>query len=110
MFVGKIYFCFCSDPVFHIRNKALAVATFLDVFVGRVPGNCWTDAAYWLGYRTWRDENFRGCAVFRHVCWFAEKKKQFFSYFKFLFSKGTSFKVDIPELYSTLPEICSEFL
>ena len=39
-----------------------------------------------------------------------KRRNNFFFYFKFLFSKGTSFKVDIPELYSTLPEICSEFL
>ena len=39
MFFGKIYIRFCSDPVFHIRNKALAVAAVLGVFVGGVPGN-----------------------------------------------------------------------
>ena len=39
MFFGKIYIRFCSDPVFHIRNKALAVVAVLGVFVGGVPGN-----------------------------------------------------------------------
>ena len=79
-FFGKIYIRFCSNPALHIRNKALAVAAILDVFSVHVPGNCWTDAGYWLGYHTWRDkkswgENFGGCAVFRHVLWFAEKEK-----------------------------------
>ena len=73
MLFGKINICSSSNPVFHIRNKVLAVAAILHVFVGRVPGNCWTVAGYWLSYRTWRDEkswdeNFGGCAVFRHVC------------------------------------------
>ena len=43
---GKIYIQSCSNPVFHIQNKALAVAAILDVFVGRVSGNCWTDAVF----------------------------------------------------------------
>ena len=81
MFFGKIYICSCSNPVFHIWNKALAVAAILDVFLGRAPGNCWNDAGYCLGYHSWKDEkswdeNFGSCAVFRHVCWFTEKKKQ----------------------------------
>ena len=80
LFFGKIYIRLCSNPAFQIRNKALAVAAILDVFVVLVYGNCWTDAGYWLGYCTWRDEkswdeSFWGCAVFRHLCWFAKKKK-----------------------------------
>ena len=71
----------CSNLAFQIWNEALAVAFILDVFVGRVPGNCWNDAGYCLGYRTWRDkkswdENSGSCAVFRHVCWFAKKKTE----------------------------------
>ena len=83
MFLGKIYIHFCSDPVFHIWNKALAVAAVHGVFVGCVPDNCGTGAGYWLCYHTWRDEkswneNFGDCVVFHHLCWFAEKKKQLF--------------------------------
>ena len=83
MFFGNIYIRFCSDPVFHNPHKALTVAAVLGVFVGRVRGSCWTDGGCWLGYLTWKDEkswheNFWDCAVFRHVCWFTEKKKQNF--------------------------------
>ena len=65
----------------------------LIIFVGYVPGSCWIDAGYWLGYRTWRneeswDENFGGCAVFRHMCWFAEKKKQLFFTLNFCFLRA----------------------
>ena len=81
MFFGKACIRSCSNPVFQIQSKALTVAAIFDVFVGPVPGNCWTDAGYWLGYCTWRDgkswdENFAGCAVFHQVCWFTKKKKQ----------------------------------
>ena len=88
-FFGKIYIRFCSNPALHIRNKALAVAAILDVFSVHVPGNCWTDAGYWLSYRTWRDENFGGCALFRRVCWFVEKKKnRFFFSLNFCFLRA----------------------
>ena len=40
LFFGKICIRFCSDPVFHIRSKALAVAVVFDIFVGCVPCNC----------------------------------------------------------------------
>ena len=40
MLFGKIYIRSCGNPVFHILNKALAVAAILDVFVGRVTDNC----------------------------------------------------------------------
>ena len=132
MFFGKFYIRSYMNLLFHIRNKALVVTrdisnknieNSLIIFVGYVPGSCWIDAGYWLGYRTWRneeswDENFGGCAVFRHMCWFAEKKKQLFFTLNFCFLRArasTAFNFlpsslslakssDILELCSSLPE------
>ena len=95
------YIRFCSNPAFHIRNKALVVDAILDVFLVRVPGNCWTDAEYWLGYRTWRgkksrDENFWDCAVFCHVWWFAWSCPSFSLFlFHFLINSMVSSDCDI---------------
>ena len=91
---GKIYIRSCSNPVFHIQNKALAVAAILDVFVGRVSGNCWTDA------------------VFRHLWSGVSSREQAPGAFKFLrpHYHWLNCQIDILELCSTMPEICPQFL
>ena len=94
MFLGKIIICFCSDPVFHIQNKALAVVAVFDAFIGRVTGNCWLVLDIGLiiileGTKSRERKTLEIVQCFVTCIDLPRRRNRIILYFKYLLSTGT---------------------